>query len=441
MTTSGRDDHDPLPLLLQRRSEAGPDQRGLARTGRAHDCQHAVRGEPAQAGGHLRLTSEEPLGVDGRVGDQAGPRAAAARLGHGVRRRQRPVLAQDRLLQRDQIRSGVETELADEDAAGFVDRAERSRLVAGLVCASARSAHLRSRVGRSSTRARATANTSRWRPARSAASSWASSAPRHSSVSRCASMTPGSQSSTSVRGGRATGPVLRTGRGQHVRVRRASRARRHVGRAARSVVNRPNRPEPRAGSRAGPSLWRRGPAPSGVGRCNPAPPCSTLPAASVPTGHRRVAQRTPPHRGAARVPRPPPGRGVRARRSTNRPGAARAPRSPSAAVFVRTNDLSMVPIPRCYRNTAGLTPPRATTPHMTRHRIIRPIAVLALCGALTIGPAQEPEGNRPNPTVPCVGRRHRALGRQRVPGPRPPLRGRARLGRRPRAVHRPWLTT
>ena len=309
-------------------------------------------------------------------------------------------------------------------------------------CASARSAHLRSRVGRSSTRARATASTSRWRPARSAASSWASSAPRRSSVEP-------------LRLDGAGLPVLDVGQGaaapqvqcfgQDVVSTFGFAERQELAATSDEPLEAlridPNRPEPRAGSRAGPSRWRRGPAPSGVGRCNPAPPCSTLPAASVPTGHRRVAQRTPPHRGAARAPRPPPGRGVRARRSTNRPGAARAPRSPSAAVFVRRTTCQW----SRYRAVTGTGRADTTpcdnaahdqTPHHPTDR--RPCALRRVDHRAG---HRSPRGTGRTRPFPCVGRRHRALGRQRVPGPRRPLRGRARLGRRPRAVHRPWLTT
>ncbi len=133
MGAAGRHDDDAPSLPPQRSGEPGPYERGLARPRGAHDGQDPVPRQPLQAGGQLLLAAEVEVGVADVVREEARPRTGRAGLGHRVGRRQRAVLAQDRLLQGEELRSRIESQLTDEDGARLVDRPQGLALLPRLV--------------------------------------------------------------------------------------------------------------------------------------------------------------------------------------------------------------------------------------------------------------------------------------------------------------------
>ncbi len=130
---SRRHHHHPATVALERGNDTSPQQRRLAAAGRSHDRQHPDRAQPAQALRYLGVAAEEGVGVGHVVWHQPQIWAAGAGLGQGRVSHQRGVLAQDRLLQGDQLGPGVHAQLARQHRAGLMQGPQRFALPAGLV--------------------------------------------------------------------------------------------------------------------------------------------------------------------------------------------------------------------------------------------------------------------------------------------------------------------
>ena len=89
--------------------------------------------EPSHARRHVRVTTEEDVGVVDVVMDQTRVRASRAGIGGHRHRSKRRVVPQDRLLERDQVGTGIESQLGGEHRAGTMKGAQRVALLAGLV--------------------------------------------------------------------------------------------------------------------------------------------------------------------------------------------------------------------------------------------------------------------------------------------------------------------
>ena len=130
---AGGDHHDTTAVALQRGRHAGSHQRRLAAARWADHGEHADRGQPIQTGLDLDVAPEEAVGVIDAVGHEPQVRADGAGLGERRRDDQRRILAQDRLLQGDQVRTGLDSQLGAEHGAGLVQAAQRVGLPAGLI--------------------------------------------------------------------------------------------------------------------------------------------------------------------------------------------------------------------------------------------------------------------------------------------------------------------
>ena len=75
-------------------------------------------GEPPEAGGDVRLPPREGFGVGLVEGDQPWEGAHGRRLGDARRARERRVVSEDRLLQLDQVRAGVQAQLFAQHCGG-----------------------------------------------------------------------------------------------------------------------------------------------------------------------------------------------------------------------------------------------------------------------------------------------------------------------------------
>jgi hypothetical protein len=129
-----RGHHDDLaPVTFEGRRHPGAHQRRLAAARRSHHRQHPGGRQAPQAGHHIRVSPEEPVGVAHVVGHQAQVRAGGAGLGQNRLGHQRRVLAQDRRLQGDQVRSRLQAQLGGQHGACPVEGAQRLALTAGLV--------------------------------------------------------------------------------------------------------------------------------------------------------------------------------------------------------------------------------------------------------------------------------------------------------------------
>ena len=130
---TGGDHHDPAAVPLQRGRHPGPHQRRFAAARRSHHRQHADLSQPGQAGVDLSLPTEEAVGVADVVGHQTQVGTGGPGIGQGGGRNEGRVLAQDRLLQGDQVRPGIDTQLGRQDRAGLVQGAQSLTLPADPV--------------------------------------------------------------------------------------------------------------------------------------------------------------------------------------------------------------------------------------------------------------------------------------------------------------------
>lgn len=127
------DDHRSATVAAERGRQAGPDQGRLPAPRRSDDDEGSRFGESAQTGGDGRLATEEPVVVVQAVGRQALVGARRARVGPWSLGQQRGVLTQDGLLERDQVRSGVERQLGRQHRPHLAKGAQGLGLPAGLV--------------------------------------------------------------------------------------------------------------------------------------------------------------------------------------------------------------------------------------------------------------------------------------------------------------------
>ena len=118
---------------MQRGRHAGSNERRLPAARGSDHHQHANRGQPSQTRLDLAFAPEETIRVGDVVGHQAQVGADLRRFGQGRSGYQRGVLAKDRLLQRDQLRAGLDAQLADERRARLMQGAQRVTLPANLV--------------------------------------------------------------------------------------------------------------------------------------------------------------------------------------------------------------------------------------------------------------------------------------------------------------------
>ena len=130
---TGGDDHDRTAAALQRGRHPGPHQRRLAAARGPDHHQHAHGRQPSQAGLDLAVPAEEAVGVADVVGHQTQVRTDGSGLGQGCSDHQRGVLAQDRLLQGHQLRTGIDAQLGGEHPPGLVQGSQGLALAAGLV--------------------------------------------------------------------------------------------------------------------------------------------------------------------------------------------------------------------------------------------------------------------------------------------------------------------
>ena len=120
------------PRSPKRRQHARAHDRGLAASGRPDQGDERVPLHDGEAGGDLGVAAEEPLGVADVVRHEARPRAPV-RAGTDDRDGERGILPQDRLLEGDHARGGVDAELARQDRPEPPDRAECLTLRADAV--------------------------------------------------------------------------------------------------------------------------------------------------------------------------------------------------------------------------------------------------------------------------------------------------------------------
>ena len=130
---AGGDHHDPTAVALEGRRDAGAHERRLAAPGGSDHDQHAVRRQPVQALVDLDVTPEEPVGVVDVERNEA--TVGALRAGHARHAvgDQVRILAEDRLLQGDQVRPGIDAQLGGQHRARLAQRAQRLTLTASLV--------------------------------------------------------------------------------------------------------------------------------------------------------------------------------------------------------------------------------------------------------------------------------------------------------------------
>ena len=213
--------------------------------------------------------------------------------------------------------------------------------------ARASSAQRRSRSGASPTRAWASANTSRYRPARRAASTSSSWASSRRSSSRAASILAGDQPSSSSQ---SRAPPQRQRLRDDMRGPLRFPQRQQLAAALDQVlealgVHLVDR-QHRAGSPRGCRHDRAPPpAPCAAGPRTPGPPWPTTPVVARPTARPPAARRSPPPPAAAPGPPTPPDREAREPRDP-RPGPGPRPRYPPRPVFARHRYPSTAPIPR-----------------------------------------------------------------------------------------------
>jgi hypothetical protein len=128
----GRDRH-PMALAAQPGRDPGAHHRRLAAARRADDGQHALLGEHTAAVPNHPLAPEEGLAVIDAVGNQAPVRAGGRGLDLGLVHGQGGILAQDRGLELDELRSWIQSRFVDQDAAGSLQGLEGLCLAPGLV--------------------------------------------------------------------------------------------------------------------------------------------------------------------------------------------------------------------------------------------------------------------------------------------------------------------
>ncbi len=131
---SARRHHEhPSAVPFQGGGDTGPDQRRLAAARGADHDEDACPRQTSETLGDLVLSPEEAVAVSHAVGHETAVGAHRARLGKRGLHGQGRVLPQDRLLERDQLRTGVESELVGEHRPDLAQRPERLRLLAGLI--------------------------------------------------------------------------------------------------------------------------------------------------------------------------------------------------------------------------------------------------------------------------------------------------------------------
>ena len=277
---------------LQRGRDPGPHQRRLPACPTARPPPASPRPQPSQAGLDLTVPAEEARRCRRRRRAPAhGTGQTALGLGQGRGDHQRGVVTQDRLLQgrrspdRDRRparrSSTVRTWCSVRNASPWRP---------AWYCARASSAHRRSRIGASPTRACASASTSRWRPARKQASRRISSASKRQLIQpTCLDPTglptlellqrrpPPQRQRLPTHVGR---PVVLT-QGQQLPSRAAP--------AARSDAHRPRPAASSAGTLQATSRSPPPPTPCAAGRCNPARSCAT---SGAPSGHTASSNRS-----------------------------------------------------------------------------------------------------------------------------------------------------
>ena len=119
--------------LLQRRRNPRPQQRRLPASGRSGQDDQRARPQPFEAGGDLGVAAEEALRVALDVRHEALVRARLVDTRRLRRRSERRVLAQNRQLERGELRARIETELLGQRAAGDPDRLQRVGLAPAAV--------------------------------------------------------------------------------------------------------------------------------------------------------------------------------------------------------------------------------------------------------------------------------------------------------------------
>ena len=120
-------------LALKCGGDPSPHQRRLAATRRADHGEHPGRGQPPETGLDIVLPSEVRVGVADVVRDQATVRACRAGLGKGDGGRQRRILAQDGLLQGDEIGARLQSQLGDQNTASLAQTSQGVALASRLV--------------------------------------------------------------------------------------------------------------------------------------------------------------------------------------------------------------------------------------------------------------------------------------------------------------------
>ena len=128
-----RHHHDTATRPLQGGRDPGANERRLARTRRPDDGEHAGRSQPAHTLRDLEVAPEEALGVTDVIGHQTEVRARQAGLGGYRLDHQGRVLAQDRLLHRNQLRPRIQTQLGCQHGSCLTQRPQRLALAAGQV--------------------------------------------------------------------------------------------------------------------------------------------------------------------------------------------------------------------------------------------------------------------------------------------------------------------
>ena len=125
---------DPAARVDHAGRNAGADQGGLAEPRRADHGEHVPGLQDVPAGLQVGVATEELLGVGDVVGAQPPVGAPAVPVRPGTPRdQQRVVLSQDRLLQRTQLRAGVDAQAFHEHRACLGDGSQCLALPAGLV--------------------------------------------------------------------------------------------------------------------------------------------------------------------------------------------------------------------------------------------------------------------------------------------------------------------